>query len=1377
MRKGMTQIKVFVSCPSDVKQEKQIVRDVCDSLTRMLSRSRNIQIIIIDWRRNVIPLITGESAQSVIDEQIDHDYDIYLGILWKRFGDKQSNGLTLTEGEFEEALRRKKETGKPVIQFYFKMDEFYPSNPYDAQQALEVQNFRERIKKKDLGLYGEFKGEDDFRRKMLESIGYIVENFSHLTSKKTSISKIKYPKVPYYLRRKVCPTKDSSSTGMSFLRSELSQDTLDVIEQHNRIVLLSDAGVGKTTELQRIAWHFSEDDTPFYPIFRSLNKYVNQDLSELLPSYWREIPESHLLIILDGLDEIESKNKNDAIRRIESFAEEHPSSNIVISCRTNFYNLETRQATGTLSGFSSYALLDLDSVEREKYITTRLGDRARDFERIIFRNRLQDLLKIPFYLMHLVGLFEADYALPESKANIFEQLLIARIQLDVDHFRTTVELDEKRNIIIETLERLALGMEVFGRNYITAGEYQQLIPNEPLRTLIKHCTVWKKSERDKVTWQFEHNNFQEYLAARVLSRKSLHIIMDFISFEPDHLKVIPSWVNTLSFLLSISDDRDLFNWILDNEPELAVKFEPDKIEIAIRIHIFKEIFNNYKAKQIWINRDKFRYSELAQFGQSEEIINFLLTEAETATHYTTICNAIELLGHLKIPARLRQRATRLLIGRALDGNKGEMVQNGALIALARLKLNSQRVINEIVPILRSSNSDSVRYGLYYLLHNSDYLDENIEVFIEGIEYVRLDSTIGGEIRLGGEHGQLNTGLEKAKSPEAIRKILTYFKENPRDLDDTFFERSIPIIVENAANAYSIEPLLFESALDLFTVLTSKHLEKEAGQFVCFFDKTNTRLQAFQKVFAEKRSSDDFIVLATLADAKCIEFFVQQYEEHSLTNNDIWTFQSYLGWKNHDLFLPFNRLVNEKSRNKFVIPPRRDIDGERKQRRRRDIDLLFDRQAFLNEIKLIFDTEQKQTFTSKELLEVMTHRWDSLHYSDLAIHTLHKIAGNQTVSLETAIQIVERNWDRFCISNIYEYLEHDKEIIISKEQKDWITNWCCSNLTKVDFKTALVTKPNRQFSANWLAIWLWFFLRKLNLTYRKDVLLDMLSFDWVEGSQMLGIEYLEERLNETEITARILENLQNGIQNNDVLKNHIDYCKRKHVKEALSFALREITNTDRDGQVRSVVLETVCELSETLSDLEQMLPEITDDFKWNVVEQLVKRNSRYSHKFLLEVLANGDEQEQLKAAEYLIELQDKEGLKYYVEWMRRHKQFREEWFDRSPLLSLRTSESVPFLIELLEISYQDDFVQDEFRRLDSAVLDTLTAIALQSDKQFIEVKEALELFIKEHSSMIKDVNFLYVFLERLERRYYVIKSEKPDISDVIKKLSKIYPHDC
>jgi len=1373
MAKEVNQITVFVSCPDDVRPEKQVVRNVCDMLTNALNKKMGVLIRPLDWRKDIIPLITGKGAQDVINSQTE-DYDIYVGILWKRFGDVGPSGLTPTEEEFEIALQRMRNNGSPVITFYFKQDKPTIANSYEETQYNAVHTFKQRIR--SLGLYDEFnwlndfEGQNEFQTKVTQSILFIIQHFNLLTVGNIKIPQITCNAVPDYIARKVCLTKDYDAGSRLFIRNELAHSLVNVILQQKRIVLLSDAGVGKTIELQQVAWYFSTGEKHLYPLLVSLNKYV-QSLSDLLPHNWSEIPESQLLLVLDGLDEIESQNKRAAIRQIETFSDQHPDARIIVSCRTNFYNLETEQISGTLSKFSSYILLNLNAEDIQNYIDKVLSNFARDFNNAIIRNQLQELLKIPFYLIHLVELFRATKNLPNSKAEIFERLLIARIQLDVAHYRTTIELAEKRTAIIHTLERLALGMEVLGRNYITNDEFQKLINDEELRNLIKYCTVWRKNQTEALTWEFEHNNFQEYLAARVLSRQNIAKIKEFISFEPEYAKVIPSWLNTVSFLLNMSDNHDFLVWILEKEPELAVKFEPDKIDKPTRIQIFKEIFNRYKEKRIWIDTNKFRHNDLAYFGQSDEIVDFLLKELEKPEHYTVVTNAIDLLEHLDIHSQI-QRTSQLLIHYALDSTRGEIIQSHALIAITNLKLNSLGVINQILPILCSSNNSRVRSSLYYLLVNSDHLDKYIDVFLEGIRYVRSRHLLDGEeTRVANESWNLIKGIEKAKAPDALVKVLHYFKENTRDLDDLCFEKSISIMAKNSADVCSVEPLIFDSALELFTALINQHLENETKQFLTFFDRSNTRLQAFQKLFSQRQTDENtMLVLAALTDPRCVEFLIQQYEEGNLTDEDVWKFQHYLGFKNRDLYLFFNKEINRKSGDKFILPPERDYDKERKRRKQRDIEFLFDKQVFLNEIKVIFKTEEKITFTDKELIDIEIRRWDNPYFSDLAIRKLRDIAGDKPLSVDTAISTVESwDWDWFCISNTYNYLSHDEELTLTEKQERWVGNWCYSHLDKVDFRKALVVKKPGQISASWLAIFLWYFLQKLDLDYPHDVLLDMVSFDWVQGHQMGGIEYLEERLSKIEMTDRILRNLHEGIKSNDVLKNHIDYCMRNRIKEVLPFAVNEIANKNRNDEVRQISLQVYCEMSETLSDLEKVLPKITDDFKWDVVKELVSRNSQFVRTYLKNILMKRNVPSKIKASEYLILLQDLEGLKYYVEWVKRHKQLPDR---SSPLPSLRVLESVPLLIKLLKISYLSDFIQDDFNRLDRIVLDSLTPIALESDNNYVEVKAAITKFISTYSDTIKNLNFLNAFMDNLEHKYYTNKSPKMDINDAVKKLEAI-----
>src|SRR5688572_30720469 len=84
MSQSITQIQVFVSCPMDVNEEKDIVCEVCHKINKDLLQSGcNIQLVVREWSEIIGQI--GIQAQDSINTTIN-EYDIYLGILWMRFG-------------------------------------------------------------------------------------------------------------------------------------------------------------------------------------------------------------------------------------------------------------------------------------------------------------------------------------------------------------------------------------------------------------------------------------------------------------------------------------------------------------------------------------------------------------------------------------------------------------------------------------------------------------------------------------------------------------------------------------------------------------------------------------------------------------------------------------------------------------------------------------------------------------------------------------------------------------------------------------------------------------------------------------------------------------------------------------------------------------------------------------------------------------------------------------------------------------------------------------------------------------------------------------------------------------------------------------------
>jgi predicted NACHT family NTPase len=1185
-----------------------------------------------------------------------------------------------------------------------------------------------------------------------------------------------FPTVEEHIPRKVIQIDKYNSSSWLINNDDL-KDTLDMVMESKHVVLLGGAGTGKSIELRYLASICSNDSSVLVPILVKLNRFVPRSLNEIISEFWSEwflVPDNELLLILDGLDEVESNYKKDAIKYIEQFVEQHPEVNIIVSCRNNFYQSENEQFSGTLQGFSSYLLYELTQHNIDSYIDSVLGSvRSREFNKAIRQSNLRSLINIPFYLVRIIEMYLKYGSLPVSKASLFEYLVSKSLENDIEHFKNTTDLSKEQQKLFMDLTAVALSMEDLGRNYLTDLEFN-LLTNEETRELMAHSTLWKKSEENNtVKWQFEHNNFQEFLAAKALSSQNIEVIKDYLSFAPDYKKIIPSWVNTLSFLVSILDSQDarfteLLKWLNENDPEMVIHFESDRVDELLRTQMFQHIFSYYEEKQIWINRDKFNFETLANFGNTEINVEYLLEKISNG-HFTSRVNALRLLGFMQVPISKRAALGDKLTEITINGEDHSIVRAAALSVLAKCKFHSSEYVEPIVTALRTSTDDTLRTYLYQYLVDSEVVEDNIEVFLEGIQYVGINHS-STESRLINEKIELERGIMKAVSPASMRKILHFLNVNIDAIDNYFLNDQIGIIGNNAAVAYEKDNSIFISALALFKSLRKKYWIKEAINFSVFFDKSGTRQMAIELLFQQRNMEEDNLeTLGALIDAESISFISQQYLEHDISNDDIWKMQREI--RSGEIHSAFNNLMNEVSNNRFTFQPSRDYEQERRDSLNRDINLLFNKEAFLQHVQIIYSTEEKESFTQDEIIKARIRR-DEYNYSKFIIDQIYRIAETGAVSYKKVIAIIESwDWEYYSISKLYEISSSSEEVTFTDDQVQWISDWCMKNVESIDFKVACKRSRNGGGTTSTKAIIFWFFLRKYNLKYPQNVLLDMISFDWIEGSQMLGIKYLEQYLDIVTISERVWENLQKGIDLDDILVNHIEFCKRYSINDVIPYALQTISDSSRSSTTRTTALETYMDLSKNMNIMISTLPKINDSFKWDVIKVLFEMGVGFEcEPYLISIFGGSHtEEEELQSIRFLIKLQNIEALHSYVNWVEKQVKDGELINEAMPLHSLKVIDALPYLIELLTLSYDDGFKQNEFERLDTEIRNAITNIALQSLENFIVVKATLESFIQLNSHY-KFINFFNIFIEDLESKHYVTLQSGRDIYEVIQRLN-------
>ena len=135
-------IRVFVSSPGDVAEERAVLDEVVASIHRT-NRDSPFRLELFRWEDDVIPKV-GPKPQQVVDSQTPA-YHIYLGIMSTRIGTPFGRYASGTEKEFKDASKNWKKTGKPWIAFYFDDGLKNLRKSEDVLQYAKVCEFREML--------------------------------------------------------------------------------------------------------------------------------------------------------------------------------------------------------------------------------------------------------------------------------------------------------------------------------------------------------------------------------------------------------------------------------------------------------------------------------------------------------------------------------------------------------------------------------------------------------------------------------------------------------------------------------------------------------------------------------------------------------------------------------------------------------------------------------------------------------------------------------------------------------------------------------------------------------------------------------------------------------------------------------------------------------------------------------------------------------------------------------------------------------------------------------------------------------------------------------------------------------------------------------
>jgi hypothetical protein len=981
------------------------------------------------------------------------------------------------------------------------------------------------------------------------------------------------------------------------------------------------------------------------------------------------------------------------------------------------------------------------------------------------RKNLYELIGIPFYLVQIKKIFNEKAMLPNSKAELFQNFIELKIQEDINHYKTTKDLSRKKKIILALLSKIAITMESLGRNYILESELEQII-NIDEKELLIYTGLFEYDKQENY-WRFQHNNFQEYLAAKVLSKNKLDSIKQFIAFDPDHNKIIPSWTNTLSFLSSLYPKDDLLNWLYESQPEMLVKFERDRISAELRYEILVKIFNYYKQRKIWIDRDKYELFDLGKIASDEQTIGFLIDEAEKEQDNIVRANAIMLFGFLDNLTFENSVTIKTLLLKLITEHRAENLVTKSINALNNLSFHDVTTINQIIQSLVGYSNAHVRSCIYSIIQESKTANDFVDILLDGIQYIRTNYKEGKGSTLVDEGYYLAKGLEQIDTEAAVVKMLEYFIKNPNDLSDVSLRKTVSSISQNISKLIkNNNEKVFDLAFEMLMTLGKQYILEYTREFINCFKASDTKLKVFIKTIEDKSDAGiKYNVLSLLATRECIDYVVEKYNSDELLNLDMGVFRNFLTGSQPELK---NYLDDKlKRETKFVFPKAIDYESQRINQRKRDLEMFFDKKIFFEEIGLAFEKEQKEVFSEDEIHKIELKNWEIPIYANKALDIIRDYSRNNDASLGKIIDDYEKvDFDYLFVSEVYNRLEHNDDFELEEKHVEKIKKWCYDKVKDVDFKKALNVLPNRQFQTSTYALYTWFFMRKFELNYSEGILLDMLSYSW----HGVGVDFLETKIDSRKIVKRILENLESNAENEIAIQNYFAFGLKYKIKDFISYGRLYLGNTIFDVSTRTTILDYLIVLDDADDGIEKALKKTNDEFKWQIVDKLYEKKNKNLKHYLLTLLENGDDNDKLMSSQYLIEMQEIEGLKYFSNKIKIDNEFNFRWFrDRNALKVLVIKEAVPYLLEMLELTYHKEFRQSGYDKLERKIFDAISNISLQSEENYFYVKLNLEKFIKEKEYINDDIRFIHSFLERLERTFYFNKSQNITLEQVIDKL--------
>jgi hypothetical protein len=341
------------------------------------------------------------------------------------------------------------------------------------------------------------------------------------------------------------------------------KDGLTFANNSQYLMVFGGPGIGKSTFLRKVGLEALKGNQGNYqhrliPVFLELKKFKESEINiqaliekefeicgfpDVQKNVSKKLKKGELLILLDGLDEVPTENRENVIEKIQDFVALHKQNRFILSCRT-------AARSTNLNRFINIEVAEFDDDQIETFIEHWFSSEA-DKEAEIAKScwelltqseykAAKNLAHTPLLLTFLCLTYRRTLSFPTNRSSLYERAL----RIFLEEWSAEKQLTSHRNLVYEGLnidleegllseiaylnfvedhlflEKRELVKQIKSHLQQNLNAPQTLDGEKVLKTIELEQGILVEQASD--VYSFSHLTLQEYLTARYIVENDLY---------------------------------------------------------------------------------------------------------------------------------------------------------------------------------------------------------------------------------------------------------------------------------------------------------------------------------------------------------------------------------------------------------------------------------------------------------------------------------------------------------------------------------------------------------------------------------------------------------------------------------------------------------------------------------------------------------------------------------------------------------------------------------------------------------------------------------------------------------------------------------------